>query len=130
MQAPVIGPDGLSIVGVAVPNQSGRPLQMPAPAIAVTTPFKPADERAAGEEMAGDGTTRENDLDGEDDDENWLSVAAIEAELKPKAIETFGNIAGTYQRLRRLQDRDVQFRLRRIRSRLRKSASTGGSKTK
>ena len=114
MQAPVIGPDGLSIVGVAVPNESGRPLQMPAPAIAVTTPFKPADERAAGEEMAGDGTTRENDLDGEDDDENWLSVAAIEAELKPKAIETFGNIAGTYQRLRRLQDRDVQFRLRRM----------------
>ena len=114
MQAPVIGPDGLSIVGVAVPNKSGRPPQMPAPAIADTTPFKPADERAAGEQMVGDGTTRENDLDGEDNDENWLSVAAIEAELKPKVIETFDNIAGTYQRLRRLQDRDVQFRLRRM----------------
>ena len=87
---------------------------MPAPAIALTTPFKPADERAAGEEMAGDGTTRENDLDDEDDGENWLSVAAIEAELKPKVIETFDNIAGTYQRLRRLQDRDVQFQLRRM----------------
>ena len=64
--------------------------------------------------MAGDGTINENDLDGDDNDENWLSVAVIEAELKPKVIETFDNIAGTYQRLRRLQDRDVQFQLRRM----------------
>jgi RNA polymerase primary sigma factor len=109
MRAPVIGPDGLSIVGVAVSSESGPPPQMPAPAIAFTTSFKPASE-----EPAGDGTTRENDLDDEDDGQNWISVAAIEAELKPKVIETFDNIAGTYQRLRRLQDRDVQFQLRRM----------------
>ena len=58
--------------------------------------------------------TRENELDDEDDRGNWLSVAAIEAELKPKIIEAFDNIAGTYKRLRRLQDRGVQFQLRRM----------------
>ena len=46
--------------------------------------------------------------------ENWLSVAAIEAELKPKVIETFDTVAGTYKRLRRLQDQDIQFQLKRL----------------
>jgi hypothetical protein len=41
MPAPLIGPDGQLIVGVAVPDQPG-----PAPAIAPVTPFKPTDERA------------------------------------------------------------------------------------
>ena len=45
--------------------------------------------------------------------DNWLSDAAIEAELKPKAIETFNTIADTYKRLRRLQDQDIQFQLKR-----------------
>ena len=54
MPAPVIGPDGQLIVGIAVPGQPGRPPQMQAPATAPTTatPFKPAGERADGEETA------------------------------------------------------------------------------
>ena len=87
---------------------------MQAPAIAPATPFKPADERADGEETAADGTISESNLDDDDDMENWLSVAAIEAELKPKVIETFDTIAGTYKRLRRLQDQDIQFQLKRL----------------
>ena len=87
MPTPVIGPDGQLIVGVAVRSQPGPPPRTPAPAIALATPFKPADERAAGENMEGDGTISESDLEDEDDVENWLSVAAIEAELKPKVIE-------------------------------------------
>jgi RNA polymerase primary sigma factor len=46
--------------------------------------------------------------------ENWLSVAAIEAELKPKVIETFDIVAGTYKRLRRLQGQDIQFQPKRL----------------
>src|SRR5208283_3664207 len=46
--------------------------------------------------------------------ENWLSVAAIEAELKPKVIETFDTVADSYKRLRRLQDQDIQFQLKRL----------------
>ena len=114
MPAPVIGPTGRLIVGVAVRSQPGPPPRAPAPAIALATPFKPADERAAGENKEGDGTISESDLEDEDDVENWLSVAAIEAELKPKVIESFDTIAGTYRRLRRLQDQDIQFQLKRL----------------
>jgi len=113
--APVIGPDGPLIVGIAVPGEPGRPPQMQAPATApaTATPFKPAGERADGDEAAADGTISESSLD-DDDMENWLSVAAIEAELKPKVIETFDTVAGTYKRLRRLQDQDIQFQLKRL----------------
>jgi RNA polymerase primary sigma factor len=46
--------------------------------------------------------------------ENWLSVAALEAELKPKVIETFDKVASACKRLRRLQDQDIQFQLKRL----------------
>jgi RNA polymerase primary sigma factor len=44
--------------------------------------------------------------------ENSLSLAAIEAELKPKVLETFDTVANEYKRLRRLQDQDIENRLR------------------
>src|SRR5262249_23033566 len=53
----------------------------------------------------------EADFD-DDDMENSLSLAAIEAELKPKVVETFDNIASEYKRLRRLQDQDIALRLK------------------
>ncbi len=78
-----------------------RPLQVAAPAIALATPIKPADEHAADEEMASDGMISQSDLDNEGEEENWLSVAAIEAELKPKVMEFFDTVASTYKRWRR-----------------------------
>ncbi len=119
LDATYAGPDVKAmpaILGVAIPGQPGRLLQTPALAIALVTPFNPADERAAGEETAAGGTIGESSLDDDDDDdmENWLSVAAIEAELKPKVIETFDIIASTYKRLRRLQDEDIQLQLKRL----------------
>jgi RNA polymerase primary sigma factor len=119
LDATYAGPDAKAmpaILGVAIPAQPGRLLQTPALAIAPVTPFNPADERAAGEETAAGGTIGESSLDDDDDDdmENWLSVAAIEAELKPKVIETFDTIAGAYKRLRRLQDEDIKFQLKRL----------------
>jgi RNA polymerase primary sigma factor len=44
--------------------------------------------------------------------ESSPSLSAIEAELKPKVVETFDKIADTYKRLRRLQDQDIQFQLK------------------
>jgi RNA polymerase primary sigma factor len=108
--APVIGPLGQLIVGIAVPGQSGRPPQTPVIAPATATPFK---VRTGSEEMTADGTMSESNLD-DDDMENWLSVTAIEAELKPKVIETLDTVAGTYKRLRRLQDQDIQLQLKRL----------------
>jgi RNA polymerase primary sigma factor len=114
MPAPVvIGPDGQPVV-----PQPGAPIigvQPPqTPATAPATPFKLAGERADGEKTAADGTISESNVDDDDDMENWLSVAAIETELKPKVLETFDSIAGTYKRLRRLQDHDIQFQLKRL----------------
>ena len=114
MPAPT-GPDGQPIpqaVGAA-PTPGGL-AQTPAPpaAPASATPFKPASERANGEEAEG-GETPPSEADFDDDDmENSLSLAAIEAELKPKVVETFDNIADAYKRLRRLQDQDIQNKLR------------------
>jgi RNA polymerase primary sigma factor len=115
MPAPVTGLDGQLIVGIAVPGQPERSPQIQAPATApvTATPFKPAGERTDSEETAADGTISETSLD-DDDTENWLSIAAIEAELKPKVIDTFDTVAGTYKRLRRLQEQDIQFQLKRL----------------
>jgi RNA polymerase primary sigma factor len=107
----VIGPDGLPIVPAVAgaPIFGTQPPQMPAIAPKAATPFKPADEPAYGEE-APPNTAGEGDLD-DDDMENGLSIGAIEAELKPKVVETFDTVADTYKRLRRLQDQDIQFQL-------------------
>jgi RNA polymerase primary sigma factor len=115
MPAPVISPDGQPIAGIAVLGQPGQPplIQAPATAPATAIPFKPTSESAAGEVTTAHGTISESDPDDDDEMENWLSVAAIEAELKPKVIETFDTVAGTYKQLRRLQDQDIQFQLKR-----------------
>jgi RNA polymerase primary sigma factor len=115
MPAPVmIGPDGQPVAPQpGAPIVGMQPPQTPAPATApaAPTPFKAAGERAEGEEGAAEGAAGEGDFD-DDDMENSLSFAAIEAELKPKVVETFDTIADTYKRLRRLQDQDIQFQLK------------------
>ena len=111
--AAVIGPDGQFIVGDALSGQLGQQTQMTAVAPSMVVPLKPAGEPTEGEETAADQTISESDPDDDDDMENWISVTAIEAELRPKVIQTFDTIAGSYKRLRRLQDQDIQFQLKR-----------------
>src|SRR6202022_1685867 len=43
--------------------------------------------------------------------ENQMSLAPIEAELKPKVVETFDKIADNYKKLRRLQEQDISNQL-------------------
>ncbi len=50
--------------------------------------------------------------DDEDDLENSLSLAAMEAELKPQVLETFDLVATNYKKLRKLQDQLVERALR------------------
>ncbi|QIB32592.1 RNA polymerase sigma factor RpoD [Ancylobacter pratisalsi] len=50
--------------------------------------------------------------DDDDDMENSLSLAAMEAEIKPKVLETFDRIADAYKKLRRLQDQNVESKLK------------------
>ena len=77
MPAPVIGPDGQMIVGIAVPCQPGRPqIHAPATAPDSATPFKLAGERTDGEEMVADGTISESNLDDDHDTRAGFTDAA------------------------------------------------------
>ena len=44
--------------------------------------------------------------------ENSVSLSAMEAELKPKVLETFDRVADAYKKLRRLQDQNVENKLK------------------
>ena len=50
----------------------------------------------------------EGDIDDDEEFENALSLAAMEAELKPKVLETFDNIAASYKKLRKQQDKKLE----------------------
>jgi RNA polymerase primary sigma factor len=52
------------------------------------------------------------EFDDDDDLENSLSLAAMEAELKPQVLETFDLVATNYKKLRKLQDQLVERALR------------------
>ena len=58
---------------------------------------------------AGDLPALESDDD--EDFENALSLAAMEAELKPKVLETFDNIANAYKKLRKQQDKKLELQV-------------------
>jgi RNA polymerase primary sigma factor len=55
-------------------------------------------------------TPPEGELD-DDDMENNVSLSAMEAELKPRVLETFDSIADNYKKLRRLQVEHVEQRM-------------------
>jgi RNA polymerase primary sigma factor len=119
--APGGDPSAMGATGVpGTPGYMPAPMQAPPSAPPAPTPFKaptPASFRqqpgapAADGEEGAEGQIPESDLD-EDDLENSMSLAAIEAELKPKVLETFDNIADAFKRLRRLQELDIQGKLK------------------
>ena len=69
-------------------------------------------ERSSGDDVTnvgGEGISVEDDED--DEDESNLSLAAMEAELRPQVMETLDLIADTYKKLRKLQEQQVEARL-------------------
>ncbi len=50
----------------------------------------------------------EGDVEDDDEVENAMSLAAMEAELKPKVHDTFDKIAGAYKKLRKQQDKKLE----------------------
>jgi RNA polymerase primary sigma factor len=114
MSTTVIGPDGqlipaLPLVpGATVPTQT----QVPPATSTSAASFKATLSPATGETEGELGENAQNDGEFDDDAENSLSLPAIEAELKPKVLETFDNVADAYKRLRRLQDQHIEFKLK------------------
>ncbi|WP_024518929.1 RNA polymerase sigma factor RpoD [Bradyrhizobium sp. Tv2a-2] len=79
------------------------------------TPFRTAPAAGViagegGEEKDPGEAAAEADMD-DDEFENQMSLAAIEAELKPKVVETFDKIADNYKKLRKLQEQDIANQL-------------------
>ncbi|MCC0015235.1 MAG: RNA polymerase sigma factor RpoD [Rhodobiaceae bacterium] len=79
-------------------------------------PGAAANEDDEDEETSEDGEEAKDGEEGEDsddfdDDENAMSLAAMEAELKPQVLETFDRIASNYGKLSKLQDQLVELRL-------------------
>ena len=106
-----VGPDGqpVAAAGGAAPAHVAPPAAPPSP-----TPFRAAGAApaAGGETVEKDSTESAADGDMDDDEfENQMSLAAIEAELKPKVVETFDKIASEYKKLRRLQEQDIANQL-------------------
>src|SRR6266436_620248 len=114
-----LGPDGQPLAAVngngaaaaAMPAQPAPAHIAPPAAPPAPTPFRPTSAPAAAAE--GESTSEASaDSDMDDDEfENQMSLAAIEAELKPKVVETFDKIADNYKKLRRLQEQDISNQL-------------------
>ena len=80
-------------------------------AVPGTQPAQPGARADADDEEEQEPRPEEFEED-EDDLENSLSLAAMEAELKPKVLETFDLVATNYKKLRKLQDQVVERALR------------------
>ncbi|MBR0741811.1 RNA polymerase sigma factor RpoD [Bradyrhizobium liaoningense] len=105
-EAPAEGGEAAASAGA--PAHVAPPAAPPSP-----TPFRaaPAGGGAeAGEEKDPGEAAAESDMD-DDEFENQMSLAAIEAELKPKVVEIFDKIADSYKKLRKLQEQDIQNQL-------------------
>ncbi|MBO4227349.1 RNA polymerase sigma factor RpoD [Bradyrhizobium neotropicale] len=99
--------EGEGETGQAAPAHVAPPAAPPSP-----TPFRtqPAGGEPEGEEKDPGEAAAEADMD-DDEFENQMSLAAIEAELKPRVVETFDKIASEYKKLRRLQEQDIANQL-------------------
>lgn len=105
-EAPAEGGQAAAVVGT--PAHVAPPAAPPAP-----TPFRaaPAGGNAGEAEKDPAESAAEADMDEDDEFENQMSLAAIEAELKPKVVEIFDKIADSYKKLRKLQEQDIQNQL-------------------
>ena len=72
-------------------------------------PAMPGDGSAAMDPESPPGP--EGEVEDDDEFENAMSLAAMEAELKPKVLETFDKIAATYKKLRKQQDKKLEQQL-------------------
>jgi RNA polymerase primary sigma factor len=116
LEATYSGPDAKPIPApsVGAHNQVFSAPALIARGLAPTAPHAPAAAPLvpSGEEEAEGGPSDEHESAYDDDMEGSISLAAIEAELKPKLLQSFDNVADAYKRLRRLQDQDIAYKLK------------------
>ena len=69
-----------------------------------TSALNGAPIKQAGEELDADGNPIISDDDDDEDDQSNMSLAAMEAELKPRVLEILDRIASDYSQLSEMQD--------------------------
>jgi RNA polymerase primary sigma factor len=109
LEATYAGPDGKKApkIDMTAPGaQEALAAQRAAAAAPATAPQTPPDG------FEGEAPPTGESFDDDEDLENSVSLSAMEAELKPKVLETFDRIADAYKKLRRLQDQNVQNKLK------------------
>src|SRR5208337_2575766 len=100
LEASYTGPDGKRPPKTDYTAPGAPPAPNP-----VRDRLAPATAPAAPPEgFEGDGAPPAEGFDDDDDLENSVSLSAMEADLKPRVLETFDRIAEAYKKLRRLQD--------------------------
>jgi RNA polymerase primary sigma factor len=99
LEATYAGPDGKQVPKVE--ENPDKPDLMAEPAL------KPV-VNEDGETVMQEAPVEDND----DEFEGGISLSAMEAELKPKVLETFDAIADAYKKLRRLQVENVEQRMK------------------
>ena len=106
LEATYAGPDGKNTpkIDMTAPDAQEQLAARAAAAAPATAPRNPPPG-------LDEGPAPEESFDEDDDMENSVSLSAMEAELKPKVLETFDRIADAYKKLRRLQDQDIENRL-------------------
>ncbi|QAY97166.1 RNA polymerase sigma factor RpoD [Methylovirgula ligni] len=114
LEATYAGPDGkntpkIDMTAPGAQEALAAQVAQRAPATAPINP--PAGLRAASDDEAEPPIPEEN-FDEEDDMENSVSLSAMEAELKPKVLETFDRIADAYKKLNKLQVQNVESKLK------------------
>ncbi|MFO1169912.1 MAG: RNA polymerase sigma factor RpoD [Hyphomicrobiaceae bacterium] len=107
LEATYEGPDRKPPEPVLPPAAMPQMRPQAVPAAKAPPPRKVADDDDV-TNVGGEGVAPPPDEFDEDDYEGAVSLAAMEAELKPKVLETFDRIAGTYKKLRKLQDQKVE----------------------
>ena len=109
LEATYAGPEAKSGMDAAAEGESeGEAAAAPKHAAPPAAPPSPTPFRADGEGNAEGGGDGEID---DDEFENQMSLAAIEAELKPKVVEIFDRIAEASKKLRKLQEQDISNQL-------------------
>src|ERR1700691_2389802 len=110
LEATYAGPDGKNTpkIDMTAPGAQEALAAQRAPATAPLTP--PAGLRPAGEE--GETPVLEESFDDDEDLENSVSLSAMEAELKPKVLDTFDRIADAYKKHNKLQVQNVENKLK------------------
>ena len=93
-------------------GQMGEEGEMDEPVVpAAGAAAAPRKEEASGPELDADGNPISNDDDDDEDDQANMSLAAMEAALKPRVLETLDQIASDYEDLAEMQDSRISATL-------------------